>query len=162
MTDFIDKLGNNFAARFDDYDKPKELLHFVGYPFDNTSDISTKEQVFLASLDIDGGALQLEIIDIQSSSALKQAFEKEGFTTLWARYIHVYKFPNTKKLAISVLTIFGSTYTCESSFSHINAIKKSTRASLLDKCLHHCLRISLTSYEPSFSAIAQSKKDKAR
>lgn len=158
MTDFMDKLGHNFAARCDDFDMPKELLHFVGNPFANVSDISTKGQEFLASLDIDEGSLQLEIIDMQASSALKQALEKEGFTTFWAKYIHVNKFPNTKKLAISVLTMFGSTYTCEVSFSHMNAIKTSTRASLSSEHLHHCLRVALTSYEPSFSAIAQSKK----
>ena len=47
---------------------------------------------------------------------------------------------------------------CESSFSHMNAIKTSNRASLTNEHLHHCLRVAHTSYEPSFSAIAQSKK----
>lgn len=158
MSDFMDKLRHNFAARFDDFNMPKELLHFVSNPFANAFDISTKGQEFLASNDIDEGSLQLEIIDMQESSALKQAHEKEGFTTFWTKCINVSKFPNTKKLAIFVLTMFGSTYTCESSFSHMNAIKTNTRANLTNERLHHCLRVALTSYEPSFSAIAQSKK----
>ena len=157
MTDFIDKLRHNFAARFDDFKMPKELLHFVSNPF-VSADISSKGEEFLASLDIDEGSLQLEIIDLQESSALKQAYDTEGFIKLWTKFIHVNKFPNTKKLALFVLTMFGSTYTCESSFSHMNAIKTSSRASLTNEHLHHCLRVALTSYEPSFSSIAQSKK----
>lgn len=158
MTDFIDKLRGNFAERFDDFDMPRELMHFVSNPFANVAAISKKGQEFLASLEIDEGPLQLEIIDMQASSVLKQALENESITKFWTKCIHVTKFPNIKKLAISVLTMFGSTYTCESSFSHMNAIKTSNRASLTNEHLHHCLRVALTSYEPSFSAIVQSKK----
>lgn len=158
MTDFIDKLRHNFAARFDDFNMPKEVLQFVCNPFVSAFDISSKGEEFLASIDIDAGSLQLEIIDLQESSALKQAHDTEGFIKLWTKFIHVNKFPNTKKLAIFVLIMFGSTYTCESSFSHMNAIKTSSRASLTNEHLHHCLRVALTSHEPSFSSIAQSKK----
>uniref|UniRef100_A0A3Q3E9I4 HAT C-terminal dimerisation domain-containing protein n=1 Tax=Labrus bergylta TaxID=56723 RepID=A0A3Q3E9I4_9LABR len=62
-------------------------------------------------------------------------------------------FPNVKKLAIIVLSMFGSTYTCESSFSHMNSTKSSSRCSLTDNTLHQCLRIALTSYEPKVTAL---------
>lgn len=69
---------------------------------------------------------------------------------------YVENSPNVKRLAIYVLTMFGSTYTCESSFSHMNAIKN--KCSLTNEHLHLCLHTAFTSYEPSFSAIVLSKK----
>ena len=39
------------------------------------------------SLNIDEGSLQLEIIDMQASSDLKHALEKEGFTKFWTMCI---------------------------------------------------------------------------
>ncbi len=60
------------------------------------------------------------------------------------------KCPNSRGLAIFVLTMFGSTYMCKSSFSHINAIKMSSRASLTSQ--HLCMRFMLTTYTPSGGA----------
>uniref|UniRef100_A0A3P8SBX7 HAT C-terminal dimerisation domain-containing protein n=1 Tax=Amphiprion percula TaxID=161767 RepID=A0A3P8SBX7_AMPPE len=71
---------------------------------------------------------------------------------------NVHQFPNLKKLAVTVLSMFGSTYVCESSFSHMNAIKTNLRCSLHDSTLHNCLRIALTTYEPNVAAIVQNKK----
>ena len=48
MTDFIDKLRENLSERFDDFDMPIELIHFVSNPFANIAAISTKGQQFLA------------------------------------------------------------------------------------------------------------------
>lgn len=39
----------------------------------------------------------------------------------------------------TVLTMFRSTYTCKSSFSHVNVIKTNGHSSLSNKRLHHCL-----------------------
>uniref|UniRef100_A0A3Q3B518 HAT C-terminal dimerisation domain-containing protein n=1 Tax=Kryptolebias marmoratus TaxID=37003 RepID=A0A3Q3B518_KRYMA len=157
MLDFLDKLRDNFAARFNDFDMSGELMQFVRDPFADTK-IPSEALDSLASLHINEGALQLEIIDMQASSALKHAYDKEGFMTFWTEWVDAEKFPNMKELAINLLTMFGSTYTCESSFSHMNAIKTSARSSLTNERLHHCLRIALTSFEPDFSAIVQSKK----
>lgn len=66
--------------------------------------------------------------------------------------------PLERRLAIFLLTTFWTTYTCESSFSHMNATKTNTRASLTCSHLHQCLRLAVTSYEPDFHALAKSNK----
>ena len=76
MSDFLNKLRDNFATRFNDFDMPTELLYFTRAPFSNTSAYSPKAQEFLTSLDIDEGSLHLEIIDMQASTDLKHALER--------------------------------------------------------------------------------------
>uniref|UniRef100_A0A8C6VXB7 DUF4371 domain-containing protein n=2 Tax=Nothobranchius furzeri TaxID=105023 RepID=A0A8C6VXB7_NOTFU len=55
------------------------------------------------------------------------------------------------------LSMFGSTYICESSFSHMNAIKTNLRSSLSESFLHYCLHIALSSYEPTFHFLFKTK-----
>ena len=55
-----------------------------------------------------------------------------------------YQYPTTQELASLILTMFGSTDTCESSFSHMNAIRTRARCSMSYEKLHECLRMSQT------------------
>uniref|UniRef100_A0A8C5DSP2 HAT C-terminal dimerisation domain-containing protein n=1 Tax=Gouania willdenowi TaxID=441366 RepID=A0A8C5DSP2_GOUWI len=80
-----------------------------------------------------------------------------GPARFWCN-VNVHQFPIIKKVAVRLLSMFGSTYTCESSFSHMNMIKNSYRCSLTDSTLNHCLRIALTSYEPNIHALVQNKR----
>lgn len=158
MSSFIDSLRNNFATRFSDFSIPTEVLRFVKDPFsvDVETDFGLKAKEVLSTLD--EGSLQLELIDIQSTDELRQSFQQAGFEKFWTHAVSQDKFPHSRNLALFLLTMFGSTYTCESSFSHMNAIKTHNRISLTDQHLHHSLRIALTSYTPDFTSLAKSKK----
>uniref|UniRef100_A0A3Q3NFP3 HAT C-terminal dimerisation domain-containing protein n=1 Tax=Labrus bergylta TaxID=56723 RepID=A0A3Q3NFP3_9LABR len=130
MTDFIVRLKENFAGRLDGLALPTEVMGFVRDPFTvaTEGDLSTRAKEVVPSID------EGEFISCRHA------------------------FPNVKKVAIIVLSMFGSTYTCESSFSHMNSIKSSSRCSLTDNTLHQCLRIALTSYEPKVTALVQKEK----
>ena len=56
------------------------------------------------------------------------------------------------------MTLFGSTWVCESSFSKMNNIKNKHRSTLTDQHLEDILRISCTQFEPDFKKIAQSNQ----
>ena len=73
----------------------------------------------------------------------------------WSEYLE--RFPS-RRIAILVLSMFGLTYTCESSFSHMNAIKRTERSALSDKMWENCMRIALTTYEPNFITLARRMK----
>lgn len=105
MSEFVSKLRDNFATRFNEFDMPTVVLHFVRDPFskEDASDISAKAHEFLTSLD--KGSLQLEIIDMQVSSELKHAYENENLTKFWIDCIDADKFPNAKRLAVFVLAL---------------------------------------------------------
>lgn len=158
MSGFIDSLKSNFATRFDNFSISSEVMRFVKDPFcvNVETDFALRGKELVSSLD--EGSLQLELIDIQSSDDLRQSLQQAGFEKFWTHEVSQDKFPQSRGLALFLLTMFGSTYTCESSFSHMNAIKTHNRISLTDQHLHHCLRIALTTYTPDFTALAKSKK----
>lgn len=120
--------------------------------------LSPETVEFINIHNIEEGPLLLEMIDMQASWELTNTFKREGCTEFWVNCVSAEKFPMIRKLTVYVLTMFSSTYTCESSFSHVNSIKTSNRASLSDNHLQNCLRMALISYEPNFSAFAQSRK----
>ena len=79
------------------------------------SDFSSNAKKLLSS--VDEGSLQLELVDIQCSSSLKENFQESGTCKFWSESIQKERFPNAKKVAIYILTMFGPAYTCQSSFS---------------------------------------------
>uniref|UniRef100_A0A672YBI2 HAT C-terminal dimerisation domain-containing protein n=1 Tax=Sphaeramia orbicularis TaxID=375764 RepID=A0A672YBI2_9TELE len=137
---------------------PVKWLRFVKDPFcvNVEADFVLKGKELVPSLD--EGLLQLELIDIQSSDDLRQSLQQAGFEKFWTHVVSREKFPHSRGLVLFLLTMFGSTYTCESSFSHMNAIKTHNCISLTDQHLQHCSRIALTTYTPDFTALAKSKK----
>ena len=87
----------------------------------------------------------MELIDFQTTSLVKDAYRSAGSVSdFWIACSEEYK----KKLAMYVLTMFPSTYTCESAFSSMNAIKTYERNRLTNENLENCLRISVTSVTP--------------
>ena len=157
MRDFTARLKENFAGRLDGLVLPTEVMGFARNPFTvaTEGDLSARAKEVVPS--IDEGRFILELVDMQSSITMPQELRTNGPAQFWSD-VNVHQFPNVKKVAIHVLSMFGSTYTCESSFSHMNAIKSSSRCSLTNSTLHQCLRIAVTSYEPNITALVQNKK----
>jgi hypothetical protein len=158
MIEFLNNLHTNFTDRFEDFNIPNNVMLFVRDPFkiSPASDFSSNAKKLLSS--VDEGSLQLELVDIQCSSSLKENFQESGTCKFWSEIIQKEQFPNAKKVAIYLLTMFGSTYTCESSFSHMNVIKSNTRSSMCNDRLQDCMRIALTSYQPNFINVAKKSK----
>ncbi|QQP57713.1 Uncharacterized protein FKW44_002793 [Caligus rogercresseyi] len=148
MRDFIAKLKENFAGRLDGLTLPTEIMAFARDPFttEKEGDLSARAKQAVPS--IDEGKFILQLVDMQSSATMAVALRNDGPAKFWSD-VNTHQFPNVKKVAVFVLSMFGSTYTCELSFSHLNAIKNSYRCSLTDNKIHQCLRIALTSYEPN-------------
>lgn len=92
-------------------------------------------------------AIQSELIDIQAAGDMKAALRgSESLSAFWVACPQEYK--TLKTLAMYVLTMFGSTYTCEAAFSKMNSIKTHERNRLSNQSLEDCLRISLTAVKP--------------
>ena len=57
------------------------------------------------------------------------------------------KFSELKKIAVRIISEFGSTYVSEPMFSRMKHIKSKNRCSISDGHLEHCLRLATTSLE---------------
>ena len=65
-------------------------------------------------------------------------------------------YDQLKKLAFAVLSLFGSTYSCEQSFSSMNFIKLSKlRSRLIDESLESSLKLKTTTYKPDLLKLSK-------
>ncbi|MEQ2297759.1 hypothetical protein AMECASPLE_037912 [Ameca splendens] len=143
MTDFKTKLNENLIERFQDFNIPTEVLQIIFDPFSIgvKTDVCVKAKEVMPC--IDEGILQMEIMDMQSSFALKQHIKCDRAEDFTLKMV----------LVIQCLDRF---YTCESSFTHINAIE-TKRCFFLTNKLHEYLRIAPTSYGPNYTGIVKSR-----
>lgn len=155
MVDFIKQLQANFKSRFEDYSILRDIIAFVCDPLTVRSvDFSSLAKKAIPSLD--ETAFQLELIDFQTSSQVSDALSAKSVEDFWIACSEEYRW--IKKLAFYVLTMFPSTYTCESSFSSMNAIKTQEKNRLTHKNLENCLRIKVTSLSPDIQKIVTERR----
>ncbi|GFV20595.1 uncharacterized protein TNCV_776411 [Trichonephila clavipes] len=158
IDDFIsimDSLINEFSARFSQFKELLETFKFVMYP-----DVISFDKLNLSQFNwLEIEELEMQLIDFQSSSIWIQKFietrknleliEAERLISSISKYtsneiLEAWNstpdaFNCLKKLAYAILTIFSSTYACESLFSEINNIKDSLRNRLIDESNSACI-----------------------
>jgi len=64
------------------------------------------------------------------------------------------RFSQLKMVAFGILTIFGSTYICEQTFSNMNFIKNKLRNQLNDISLETCLKLKTTNHSPELNKLS--------
>ncbi|XP_066980426.1 general transcription factor II-I repeat domain-containing protein 2-like [Macrobrachium rosenbergii] len=70
--------------------------------------------------------IQLEVIDLQCDSSMKQKFASVGLDTFYQYLLPGY--PKLTSLAAKILSMFGTTYLCEQAFSVMNLNKTKHRS----------------------------------
>ena len=63
-------------------------------------------------------------------------------------------FSALKKFAKAILTVFSSTYTCETLFFSLNYIKNEKRNWLTDNSSSACVMLKNTKYKPNIKELA--------
>lgn len=66
-------------------------------------------------------ASQLEMIELSEDDRLKCVL-REGTTEFWI-IVPKDRYPNVKQAALKLMSMFGSTYVCESVFSTLKQVK---------------------------------------
>ena len=158
MSTFLHKLKVEFEERFQDFRKLKSVFLFVADPFIVQPDGEWSSVAVSCFPNSNQSLLQLEAADLQASQVLKAKLNEVGITAFWSKFVPDSQYPAAKKLAISLLTMFGSTYSCECAFSTMNIIKTKHRSVLTDQNLRNAMRIALTGYLPNYAAIMKSKQ----
>jgi len=83
--------------------------------------------------------LQLELIDLQSDSVLKEKFNSPKLNDFYAS-LNEATFLNPRWRAQKMVTLFGSTYVCEQTFSVMNVNRASHRSTITHQHLGSVLR----------------------
>jgi hypothetical protein len=159
-----------FNERFNQFRRLEKTLKFIKYP-----DVSNFEELELcefAWLKLED--FEMELIDFKNSiwtqifielrskieemeinrlrNEVRISYESEIVKT-WNRLPDSYN--NLKKLANAVLTIFSSTYFCETLFSDLKNIKSNKRNRLTDEVSAACLLLKNTEFKPELEILAE-------
>ncbi|GFV36981.1 uncharacterized protein TNCV_4545691 [Trichonephila clavipes] len=147
-----------------------ETFKFIMYP-----DVISFDKLNLSQFDwLEIEELEMQLIDFQSSSIWIQKvietrkklelIEAERLTSNISKntsneILETWNsipdaFNCLKNLVYATLTIFSSTYACESLFSEINNIKYSLRNRLTDDSNSACILLKVTSYNPDISYLS--------
>ncbi|KAK2811156.1 hypothetical protein Q5P01_000277 [Channa striata] len=100
--------------------------------------------------------LQLELIEMQCDDSLKSQHQLLSLPDFYQSLDHA-TFPLMRRHAKRMMSLFGSTYICEQTFSLLNQNKSKLRSRMTDGHLCEVLRVSTTKLSPDIPAILQTK-----
>lgn len=173
----IKNAKHSLSERFSQFRELDATLQFIQFP--HTIQFEDLKLLKFDWLDLSN--LEMELVDFQESAVWKTKFidlnlklqEKEVKSLV----LNVTKeheplenrvenlilaewnslpnsFASMKKLALAILTMFGSSYSCETLFSSMNFIKSTTRNRLGMDMSAACVRLKTTKYEPRIKTLA--------
>ena len=142
--DTISTLKLQFRQRFSDLDAHATDVRILQNPFDSDVELLKPE-------------LQMEVIDLQSNDMLKDKYKELELIEFYkclprAQYMHL------KNFALGLISVFGTTYLCEKTFSKMKYVKSCYRSALSDEHLESLLVIGTTNFEPQLNKIISGKK----
>ena len=101
--------------------------------------------------------IQLELIDLQCDTAMKDTFASVGLDTFY-QYL-VPQYPKLTAMAAKVLSMFGTTYLCEQVFSVMNNNKTKQRSRLTNEHLNDIVKCAATQdLTPNIDALVKEKR----
>ncbi|KAI6652917.1 General transcription factor II-I repeat domain-containing protein 2A-like [Oopsacas minuta] len=140
--EFISDLKDQFNTRFADMDKHCKYFSYFAAVFD-VEICDAPEN------------LQMELIELQSSSELRSRFRDVPLLEFYQHYITPQRFPSLMKHAKEVAVLFGSTYVCAQLFSKMKYIKSKLRTRLSENHLDSVLRLATSNLKPDIEALSK-------
>ncbi|XP_025193648.1 EPM2A-interacting protein 1-like [Melanaphis sacchari] len=121
----------------------------MSFPFSETNNIENISTQISNFFDMDSTKFESEIIKIKSDIFLKARGSETKFWNLLSEE----KYPGLRNVALQIHSYFGSTYLCETAFSHMKMIKTEFRSTLSDDHLEQCLRLAVSNYSPDYDQL---------
>lgn len=151
MSNYLALLSKEFKSRFQDLRRIKKCLLLVENPWH----LETATVKQLAELGYDHAKLFDEFINFKNDTHLEAVFkekrEEKEYMEFWKCVPDDYK--TLRNCAHLLLTLFASTYLCESSYSKMKYAKNVYRNRLTDSHLDDVLRVACSNYKPDLSVI---------
>ncbi|XP_035990536.1 general transcription factor II-I repeat domain-containing protein 2A-like [Fundulus heteroclitus] len=133
----LEKLQEQFNNRFQDFHKMQPRIALFTDPLS-------------AAVSAQPSELQLELCELQADPFFQAKRNKRGIS-FWI--LPEACFPRLRDFALSMASMFGSTYICESSFSNMKHIKSKERNRLTNETLFYLMRIGTTKIDIDIQSI---------
>lgn len=151
FVDVLEELRGEFESRFSDVNEHEEIFNFIENPFNvNVSSLTQSINQLCPS---NRAALESEVVELQTNSILKAELKADA-AHFWS-LVSEADFPTLKPLVQKVMSFFVSTYTCESTFSTMNTIKRKQRNRLTNAHLECLTRIATTNYKYNMKKVKE-------
>jgi len=139
--DSLRRLHGEFERRFEDFSVIEKDFEIFSMPF-NVNCETVKPD------------LQLELIELQCNTQLKQLFLNVPKLEFY-KSLSKSTFPNLISHAQKVTAMFASSYICGKVFSTMKLRKSCLRNRLTDEHLTSLLRISASQFEPNYEKLLE-------
>ena len=151
----IDVLATDFENRFKECRSKKSMFQFTVDPFSFQADLLT-EFIPVESI----AAAQLALLELQSDPLLSRFAEIncKDCVNMWKSISNYPAYNVLCNAAKKVVSMFGSTYRCESAFSAMKGINSKERNRITDAHLMHCVPAATIKYEPLFRNLVSDKQ----
>lgn len=141
--DVLDSLIEEYSERFSDFEEHTLAMKLAYEP--HLVDISKAPS-----------ELQMELFELCEDTILKNKFDSQKDTIeIWKNAI---EYPRLRQHARRLLSCFGTTYCCESSFSYLTQIKTQLRTQISNTHLEDQLKLRVTKLEPNFEFLCNKKQ----
>ncbi|XP_078509765.1 general transcription factor II-I repeat domain-containing protein 2-like [Lissotriton helveticus] len=152
---YLEEMSGNIKRRFSQFRVLTPLFRLIENPWM----VSARNLEAVELLGLKRAHAEMELIDMQYSSVLESSFLGREPEDFW-KSVPSEKFPLLFTLAQRILTMFGSTYVCECSFSTMGVLKNKLRNKLTDAHLDHLLRLALSEKVPEYKKLIADMKCK--
>lgn len=139
----IASLSMEFKKRFRDFAVSEKDMLLFSSPFSMDPDDAPPQ-------------LQLELIELQCDDEQRGKHQQLSLVDFYGQ-LDKGRFPEMRTFAKKMLSLFGSTYLCEQTFSVVNLNKNRLRSKLSDSHLRDILPISATSLKPDLASLLKSR-----
>lgn len=136
---------HNFDKRFADLNDLRLLASFFTTPQEFNV---TNSEVLCSQLKVSRKDFESELLELKADYEVTRMDVKA-----WAAC----KYATLRLVACKVLSFFGSTYNCESTFSGMKLTKSKLRSSLTDANLECHLLCAVSNSKPDFSQLVKQK-----
>ena len=142
FTEFVENLNDissEFQERFADFDTLESSILLFSSPL--TTEIADQDP-----------GIALELCDLQADPFFKT--RREIGADLF-KLLPQKRFPLLRDFGLKMVSMFGSTYRCEATFSIMNNIKTNMRNRLTDESLRHVLRLAVTQIDIDIQSLVK-------
>jgi hypothetical protein len=166
FSDMIINILKSYKERFQDFRNYQEMLKFLLYPLEcnlKLFNLNVFPEVQITELQLElleiknkniwSSKLQEMIIQIETNLKSAENIPQQIIFNFWNSLPTDYG--HSRKLAFDLLTLFGSTYSCEQFFSTMRYIKNKYRSRLTDESLKALVKVKNTKYMPNLRKLAE-------
>ena len=156
----VQSISSEFERRSTDFASIEPVASYLCYPFSASIDVGDIAAKVKSLFDLESSALEDEILTLQNNIEIKarSTSAQPGEHAVFWNLLVEEKYPNLRRCSLNLTALFGSTYLCESAFSHIKIIKSKNRSTMTDDHLAACLRLATISYTPDYEKPASSSQ----